>query len=157
MARHFKGTGVVLRFIEFMDVGTTNGWNLAEVLPSADLQRMLHQEFGLEPLEPSALGETAERWRYADGSGEVGLISSVTQAFCSDCTRARLSTDGRLFLCLFAQSGHDLRSLLRSGASDLELESQIAQIWQARTDRYSELRAQMATPIQRPEMSYIGG
>jgi cyclic pyranopterin phosphate synthase len=162
MARHFRGTPIVLRFIEFMDVGATNGWNLAEVLPSADVQRRLHAEFPLEPLEPSAPGETAERWRYADGAGEVGFISSVTQAFCRDCNRARLSTEGKLFLCLFASRGHDLRALLRGGFDDDQISGAIGGVWQQRDDRYSELRsglpaAPAAAGERRIEMHYIGG
>ena len=168
MARHFRGSGVVLRFIEYMDVGATNGWRMDEVLPSAEVIRLLQTEFALVPLQASALGETAERWGYAgsDGQhnaalGEVGAISSVTQAFCGDCNRARLSMDGKLFLCLFAGQGYDLRALLRSGASDADVTAALAAIWQGRTDRYSELRASLppdATRGQRRvEMSYIGG
>jgi GTP 3',8-cyclase len=168
MARHFKGTGFVLRFIEFMDVGATNGWRMDEVLPSAEVVKLLDRELPLVQLEPSAPGETAERWRYADGSGEIGVISSVTQAFCGDCNRARLSTEGQLYLCLFATRGHDLRTLVRGDAargiapvSDEQLASVIGQIWQGRADRYSQLRATLA-PDQgqgerRVEMSYIGG
>ena len=161
MARHFRGTGIVLRFIEYMDVGATNGWRMDEVLPSAEVVQRLHAELPLVPLAASAPGETAERWAYADGGGEIGVISSVTQAFCGDCNRARLSTEGRLYLCLFATQGHDLRSLLRGGASDEALASAIAHIWQGRTDRYSELRSTQApdtgTGARRVEMSYIGG
>ena len=168
MARHFKGTGVVLRFIEFMDVGATNGWRMDEVLPSAQLIQRLRAELPLVPLEPSSPGETAERWGYADASGqhdpalgEVGVISSVTQAFCHDCNRARLSTEGKLYLCLFASQGYDLRSLLRGGASDAAIAAAIAPIWQQRTDRYSELRSTLPADntqgARRVEMSYIGG
>ena len=165
MARHFKGTGVVLRFIEYMDVGATNGWRMNEVLPSADVVRLISQDLPLVQLEPSAPGETAERWGYADGSGEIGVISSVTQAFCGDCNRARITTEGQFYLCLFATQGHDLRSILRGGSSqadaDAQLASAIAHIWQGRSDRYSELRAAMPpdTSVQarRVEMSYIGG
>ncbi len=161
MARHFRGTGVVLRYIEYMDVGATNGWRLDEVLPSAQVVQRLHEIFPLRALEPTAPGETAERWAYEDGAGEVGVISSVTQAFCGSCNRARLSTEGRLYLCLFAEQGHDLRALLRGGASDEELASAIGHIWQGRTDRYSQLRSQLApdsgTGRKRVEMSYIGG
>jgi GTP 3',8-cyclase len=168
MARHFKGSGMVLRFIEFMDVGATNGWRMDEVLPSADVVKLIDRELPLVQLEPSAPGETAERWGYADGSGEIGVISSVTQAFCGDCNRARLSTEGQLYLCLFATRGHDLRTLVRGGsargiapASDQQLASAVGHIWQARADRYSQLRATLA-PDQgagerRVEMSYIGG
>jgi GTP 3',8-cyclase len=161
MARHFKGTGVVLRFIEYMDVGATNGWRMDEVMPSAEVVKRVHSELPLAQLEPSAPGETAERWGYADGSGEIGVISSVTQAFCRDCNRARLSTEGQLYLCLFASQGHDLRPLVRGGATDEQLASAIAAIWQGRDDRYSELRATLppdaTTGGRRVEMSYIGG
>ncbi|MDM7942660.1 MAG: GTP 3',8-cyclase MoaA [Hydrogenophaga sp.] len=161
MARHFKGTGIVLRFIEYMDVGATNGWRMDEVLPSAEVVQRIHAELPLVQLGASAPGETAERWGHADGSGEIGVISSVTQAFCSDCNRARLSTEGQLYLCLFASQGHDLRPLIRGGATDAELGSAIAAIWQGRSDRYSELRASLppdaSTGTRRVEMSYIGG
>ena len=169
MARHFRGTGITLRFIEYMYVGETNGWQMDEVLPSAELIKLLQTEFPLVPLEASALGETAQRWGYADASGridpalgEVGVISSVTQAFCSDCNRARLSTEGQLYLCLFAVQGHDIRSLLRDGASDSDIASAIGLIWQQREDRYSELRGLNQLPATEPgkkrvEMSYIGG
>jgi cyclic pyranopterin phosphate synthase len=168
MARHFKGSGVVLRFIEYMDVGATNGWRMDDVLPSADVISRLQSSYPLMALEASAPGETAQRWGYlgADGrhdraAGEVGVISSVTQAFCRDCNRARLSTEGQLYLCLFANQGHDLRSLLRDGASDADIASAIGHIWSARTDRYSELRSAIqpdeSTGRRRVEMSYIGG
>jgi GTP 3',8-cyclase len=168
MARHFKGTGMVLRFIEYMDVGATNGWRMDEVMPSAEVVTRIQAELPLVQLEPSAPGETAERWGYADGTGEIGVISSVTQAFCGNCNRARLSTEGQVYLCLFASRGHDLRSLIRGdalkgtpSASDEELASAIAQIWQGRSDRYSQLRATLApdqgTGARRVEMSYIGG
>jgi cyclic pyranopterin phosphate synthase len=161
MARHFKGTGVVLRFIEYMDVGATNGWRMDEVLPSDEVRRLIGEELPLLPLQASAPGETAQRWGYADGSGEVGFISSVTQAFCGDCNRARLSTEGKLYLCLFAGNGYDLRALLRGGASDEDLASAIGHIWQGRADRYSELRGTLPADAtagrRRVEMSYIGG
>jgi GTP 3',8-cyclase len=168
MARHFKGTGLVLRFIEFMDVGATNGWRMDEVLPSAEVVKLIDRELPLVPVEHSAPGETAQRWAYADGGGEIGVISSVTQAFCGDCNRARLSTEGQLYLCLFASRGHDLRTLVRgdaargiAAASDEELASAIGHIWQGRADRYSQLRATLApdqgTGERRVEMSYIGG
>ena len=168
MAWHFRGSGVTLRFIEYMDVGATNGWRMDEVLPSAEVVRRIHAELPLVQLEPSAPGETAERWGYAgaDGRydpalGEIGVISSVTQAFCGDCNRARLSTEGKLYLCLFATQGHDLRGLIRGGASDEDLASAIGHIWQQRDDRYSELRASLppdtAVGGRRIEMSYIGG
>ena len=170
MARHFRGTGMTLRFIEYMDVGSTNGWRMDDVLPSADVIRLLQTEFPLVPLEPSAPGETAERWGYANAQGvhdpalgEVGVISSVTQAFCQDCNRARLSTEGKLYLCLFATQGYDLRELLRNGTADTDLSSAIAHIWQGRQDRYSELRGQGLLDTasdgagRKVEMSYIGG
>ncbi|MDW8337200.1 MAG: GTP 3',8-cyclase MoaA, partial [Tepidimonas sp.] len=168
MARHFRGSGIVLRFIEYMDVGSSNGWCLDEVLPSAQVRARLQEAFALVPLPPGAPGETAERWGYAgpDGRhdpalGEVGFISSVTQAFCRDCNRARLSTEGRLYLCLFAERGYDLRALLRAGVSDAELAASLAAIWGSRNDRYSEIRAllppQTRRSARRIEMSYIGG
>jgi cyclic pyranopterin phosphate synthase len=161
MARHFRGTGIVLRFIEYMDVGATNGWRMDQVLPSAQLLQRLESQWPLEALEPAAPGETAQRWRYRDGGGEIGLISSVTQAFCRDCNRARLSTEGKLFMCLFASRGHDLRGLLRSGHSDAEIASALAALWGARDDRYSELRGAQQAPQgsgeRRVEMHYIGG
>ena len=164
MARHFQGTGVVLRFIEYMDVGATNGWRMDDVMPSAQVIEHIHAQMPLVPLQASVPGETAERWAYADGSGEIGVISSVTQAFCGDCNRARLSTEGQLYLCLFANRGHDLRSLLRGGASDADITSAIGHIWQGRSDRFSELRGTLpadTTPgsaaTRRVEMSYIGG
>jgi cyclic pyranopterin phosphate synthase len=168
MARHFKGSGTVLRFIEYMDVGATNGWRMDEVLPSAEVVKLVGAELPLVQLEPSAAGETAERWGYADANGqhdaaagEIGVISSVTQAFCGDCNRARLSTEGQVYLCLFATQGHDLRSLIRGGATDEELASAIGHIWQGRADRYSQLRSSMpadsGSAMRRVEMSYIGG
>ena len=165
MARHFRGTGIVLRFIEYMDVGASNGWRMDEVLASADVIRLLQNELPMLPLEPASSGETAQRWGYADAHGrfdpalgEIGVISSVTQAFCHDCNRARLSTEGKLYLCLFASQGHDLRELLRSGASDETLSSAIGHIWAGRSDRYSELRnTTTGTGTRRVEMSYIGG
>jgi len=168
MARHFKGSGMVLRFIEYMDVGATNGWRMDEVLPSSEVIQRIAAELPLLPLEPSQPGETAARWGYADArgqhdraAGEIGVISSVTQAFCSDCNRARLSTEGQLYLCLFAQQGHDLRRLLRGNATEADLASAIGHIWQGRTDRYSELRSALAPDTaslaRRVEMSYIGG
>ncbi len=164
LARHVRdhcGPGVVLRFIEYMDVGATNGWRMDEVLPSAQVRERLHAVHPLLRLDASAPGETAERWRYADGGGEVGFISSVTQAFCGDCNRARLSTEGKLFLCLFASRGHDLRALLRGDYSDAQISAAIGQIWGEREDRYSELRGQGGAVPQdgtrRVEMHYIGG
>lgn len=157
MARHFRGSGHIVRFIEFMDVGSSNGWDLAAVMPSREIVERISAVFPLEAADPNYTGEVAERWRYADGSGEIGVISSVTQAFCSTCTRIRLSTEGKLFTCLFAQSGHDLRALLRGGASDAELDNAIAHVWMARTDRYSEIRTANTAKQRKIEMSYIGG
>ena len=168
MARHFRGTGIVLRFIEYMDVGATNGWRMNEVMPSADVVRLIHGQMPLVQLEPSAPGETAERWGYAGSggghdaaAGEIGVISSVTQAFCHECNRARLSTEGKLYLCLFASQGYDLRALLRGGAPDADMASAIGDIWAGRSDRYSELRSAAAPDTgagtRRVEMSYIGG
>ena len=165
MARHFRGSASVLRFIEYMDVGSTNGWRMDEVLPSADVVRAIHAEFPLVALAPAAPGETAERWGYAgaDGQhdptlGEIGVISSVTKAFCGDCNRARLSTEGNLYLCLFAAQGHDLRAVLRAGADDATVSAAIGAVWGARDDHYSELRGSLsATSRPHVEMSYIGG
>ena len=165
MARNFRGSGVALRFIEYMDVGESNGWRMSQVLPSSEVLARLQAVFPLQPLEAAQPGETAQRWRHADGQGEIGLISSVTQAFCGDCNRARLSTEGKLFLCLFAHQGHDLRALLRGGADDAELAGRIAAIWAQRQDRYSETRAVRdlspgagaGLPPPRVEMHYIGG
>ncbi len=176
MARHFRGTGMVLRFIEYMDVGATNGWRMDDVLPSAEVIKLIQSEMPLVQLEPSQPGETAQRWGYADSQGkhdpslgEIGVISSVTQAFCSDCNRARLSTEGKLYLCLFASQGYDLRPLLRESISsdssnDATLTTALAHIWQGRSDRYSELRSSMPADTtsatdspKRVEMSYIGG
>ena len=161
MARRFKGTPIILRFIEYMDVGATNGWRMDEVLPSEEVIERIQAVYPLEVIDPNYTGETAERWRYRDGGGEIGVISSVTQAFCHDCNRARLSTEGKLFLCLFATHGHDLRALLRGDFSDAQIAAAIAHIWQGRDDRYSELRGAMqADPVpgeKRVEMHYIGG
>ena len=158
MAKHFKGTGVILRFIEFMDVGASNGWDMTEVLPSAAVIEKISSVYPLTNIDPNYPGEVAERWRYLDGSGEVGVISSVTQAFCKDCSRARLSTEGKMYLCLFATEGHDLKALLREGKSDLEISNAIANVWAHRTDRYSELRGSPELAGKtKVEMSYIGG
>jgi cyclic pyranopterin phosphate synthase len=157
MARRWRGTGHIIRFIEYMDVGSTNGWRMDDVVPSAEVVRRISELWPLEPVDPNYAGEVAERWRYLDGAGEIGVISSVTQAFCSDCTRMRLSTEGSLFTCLFAQSGHDLKSLIRSGASDADLRNEIAAVWQRRTDRYSEIRTEETARQRKVEMSYIGG
>ncbi|GIZ51045.1 GTP 3',8-cyclase MoaA [Noviherbaspirillum aridicola] len=160
MARHFKGSPFILRFIEYMDVGASNGWKLDEVVPSSEVVRRISEEMPLVPLDPNYSGETAERWRYVDGGGEVGVISSVTQAFCRDCSRMRLSTEGKLYTCLFAAGGHDLKALMRQGRSDAEISTAVAHIWRKRTDRYSELRSQATeglTGVPKVEMSYIGG
>jgi len=160
LARHFRGSGHILRFIEFMDVGSSNGWRMDEVLPSAEVVARITAEFPLEPIDANYDGEVAGRWRYRDGAGEIGVISSVTQAFCATCTRIRLSTEGQLYTCLFARSGHDLRALLRQGAADEQLQRVIAAVWRGRDDRYSEIRtAATALPGGRDkiEMSYIGG
>lgn len=161
MARHFKGSPFILRFIEYMDVGASNGWNMEEVVPSAEVVRRIGLELPLAPVAANYSGETAARWRYLDGGGEVGLISSVTQAFCHDCTRLRLSTEGKLYTCLFATRGHDLRALLRGGRLDAEISGAIAQLWRGRADRYSETRsvdtAGLARGGRKVEMSYIGG
>ncbi len=157
MARHFHGSGVILRFIEFMDVGTTNGWRLDDVLPAAEIVRLIGRELPLEPIEANYPGEVARRYRYKDGGGEIGLISSVTQPFCASCTRARLSSEGRLYTCLFAAGGFDLRAMLRTGKSDEELSEAIRTVWTARTDRYSELRTAATAALPKVEMSHIGG
>ena len=157
LARRFRGTGHTLRFIEYMDVGHTNGWRLDDVVPAAEIVAMLDAEFGVEPVEPSYRGEVARRYRYRDGAGEIGVISSVTQPFCGDCTRARLSAEGRIFTCLFALKGHDLRALIRGGASDDELHAAIESVWIQRKDRYSELRSAATADLPKVEMSYIGG
>ena len=157
ICRHFRGTGHIPRFIEYMDVGTSNGWCMDQVVSSADVLRLISAEFPLQPLEAHSPGEVAQRWRYEDGAGEVGVISSVTRAFCASCTRLRLSTEGRLYTCLFAHEGFDLRQLLRSGADDAALAAQLGQVWGTRSDRYSALRAEGVFPLKRIEMSYIGG
>jgi cyclic pyranopterin phosphate synthase len=157
LARHFRATPHTLRFIEYMDVGHTNGWRLDDVVPAAEIVEMINEEFPLEPVDPSYRGEVARRWRYADGAGEVGVIASVTQPFCGDCTRARISADGQLYTCLFAVRGHDLRGLVRSGASTEALVEQIADLWTHRNDRYSELRTAKTAALPKIEMSYIGG
>jgi GTP 3',8-cyclase len=157
MARYFRETGHVLRFVEYMDVGHTNGWRLDDVVPAAELVAAIDAELPLEPVEPAYRGEVARRWRYRDGGGEIGLIASVTQPFCGDCTRARVSADGKLYTCLFALRGHDLRAVLRSGASDDELSRVIGGVWRAREDRYSEVRTAATADVPKVEMSYIGG
>jgi cyclic pyranopterin phosphate synthase len=157
MARYFKGSGHILRFIEYMDVGHSNGWRMDDVVSSAEVIAMIRRELPLVPMDPNYNGEVAERWRYRDGSGEIGVISSVTRAFCSDCTRARLATDGRLYTCLFATTGYDLRALLRGGHSDAEIGNYLAAIWVQRADRYSEIRSENTIALPKIEMSYIGG
>ncbi len=159
MARHFKQTPFVLRFIEYMDVGSSNGWQMTHVVPSAQIIAMLSDAPGLQlqPIAQHYSAETAQRWRYADGSNEIGVISSVTGAFCHDCTRLRLSTDGRLYTCLFASAGHDIRDLVRLQADDLQLAATCASIWRQRGDRYSELRSEQSPVPAKVEMSYIGG
>jgi cyclic pyranopterin phosphate synthase len=158
LARRFRGTGCVPRFIEFMDVGSTNGWRMSEVVPGGEIVERIAAEMPLEPVEPNYPGEVASRYRYRDGSGEIGVITSVTRPFCGACTRARLSAEGRLFTCLFATRGTDLKTPLRAGASDDELADLIAGVWRDREDRYSELRTEAtAAPRPKVEMSYIGG
>jgi cyclic pyranopterin phosphate synthase len=158
MAERFRGTGVVLRFIEYMDVGATNGWRLDDVVPSSEIVSAINECWALEPVDPAYVGEVASRYRYRDGAGEIGFISSVTQPFCHDCTRARLSAEGKLYTCLFASRGHDLRALVRSEISAAELDEKLRTLWRVRDDRYSELRSQ-STPLDPPkvEMSHIGG
>jgi cyclic pyranopterin phosphate synthase len=157
LAERFRGTGHVLRFIEYMDVGHTNGWRLDDVVSSEEIVRTIDAAWPLEPLEPARPDETARRWRYRDGAGEIGVIASVTQPFCGGCSRARLSAEGRLHTCLFATKGHDLRGPLRLGASDEELAGLLRGIWGGRTDRYSELRSAATADLPRVEMSYLGG
>jgi len=157
MARHFHGTGCTLRFIEYMDVGSTNGWRLDDVVPAREVVECIHAEIPLEPMEPAYRGEVARRYRYVDGGGEIGLITSVTQPFCGDCTRARISADGQIYTCLFGTQGYDLRSLLRSGNSDDAIADQIRAIWTARADRYSEIRSEAGQKLLKVEMSRIGG
>ncbi len=157
LAQHFRGSGHILRFIEYMDVGSSNGWKLDEVVPSTEVLGIVGAEFPLAPIDANYPGEVAQRWRYQDGAGEIGVISSVTRAFCDSCTRIRLSTEGKLYTCLFASEGHDLRELLRSGADDAALDAAIARIWQARTDRYSQVRMAATPALKKIEMSYIGG
>lgn len=157
MAQHFKGTGVTVRFIEFMDVGATNGWRMTDVMPSRDVVAAIHASSPLLAVDPQYEGEVAERWRYVDGTGEIGVISSVTQAFCSTCSRARLSTDGKIYTCLFADHGVDFRALLRDGSTDDDIAALLAGLWQVRTDRYSEIRTAETAKSRKVEMSYIGG
>ena len=159
MAAYFRGTGDTLRFIEYMDVGATNGWRMDDVVPAAEIAATVNTAFPVEPAEARYRGEVAKRYRYLDGKGELGLISSVTQPFCGDCTRSRISAEGKLYTCLFAVRGHDLRALIRGGATDEELAERLAAIWRVRRDRYSELRSEATLIDEAPrvEMSYIGG
>jgi cyclic pyranopterin phosphate synthase len=157
LARHFRGTGHILRFIEFMDVGNSNGWRMEDVVPAREVLELLQREWPLVAVDPHYFGEVAERWQYADGAGEIGIITSVTQPFCATCTRARLAADGRVYLCLVAGSGVDVRALLRGGASDQEIESVIARVWHGRDDRYSEVRSAATPSLKKVEMSHIGG
>jgi len=157
MARHFRNSGCILRFIEYMDVGHSNAWKMDDVAPTAQLINTIHREFPIEPADPNYKGEVARRWRYQDGAGEIGFISSVTQPFCGDCTRIRMSADGRLYTCLFATEGHDLRRLLRERHSDEYLTNWLRDLWQAREDRYSETRSERTVALEKVEMSYIGG
>jgi cyclic pyranopterin phosphate synthase len=157
MAERWRGSGHIVRFIEYMDVGSTNGWRMDDVVPSAEVVKTIGARHPLEPVDPNYAGEVAERWRYADGAGEIGVISSVTQAFCASCNRLRLSAEGSLYTCLFAEQGHDLKWLLRRGGSDEEIVNEIAAVWRARGDRYSEIRTVETAKARKIEMSYIGG
>jgi len=157
MVRYFRGTGQIVRFIEYMDVGHSNGWRLDDVVSAAEIFATIHAELPIEPIDPNYRGEVARRWRYRDGGGEIGIIASVTQPFCRDCSRARLSADGQLFTCLFATKGHDLRSLLRGGASDDDITDAISGVWQSRGDRYSEIRSEKTVTLPKIEMFYVGG
>ena len=157
MARHFHKKGYILRFIEYMDVGHSNGWRTDDVVSANEIVKIINSELPLEPLDPNYTGEVAERWRYKDGNGEIGVISSVTQPFCSNCNRARLSAEGKLYTCLFAVKGHDLKSLVRSEATDEDISNEIARIWGKRSDRYSELRSENTIDLPKVEMSHIGG
>jgi cyclic pyranopterin phosphate synthase len=157
MAGRFRGSGHIVRFIEYMDVGNTNGWRIDDVVPGREVVEMIAQHWPVEPLQANYFGEVAERWRYTDGAGEIGIITSVTQPFCGSCTRARLTAEGEMFTCLFAASGHDLRRLLRSGASDEEIAEVITTVWRRRDDRYSEIRSEETLRAAKVEMSHIGG
>ena len=157
MARRFRGSGHILRFIEYMDVGHTNGWRMDDVVSAREIVSMISREMPLEPADPNYTGEVAQRWRYRDGGGEIGVVASVTQAFCRDCTRLRLSTEGKLYTCLFATTGHDLRTLLRGNATDEAIRDEVAAIWTKRADRYSEIRTSHTAKLEKIEMSYIGG
>ena len=157
LARHFRDSGHIVRFIEYMDVGHTNGWRMEHVVPAAEIVAAIDDEFPLDPVDPNYTGEVAQRWRYRDNGHEIGVIASVTQAFCRDCTRVRLATDGKLYTCLFADAGYDLRALLREPYSDAQIANAITAIWQRRADRYSEIRTANTPKPSRIEMSYIGG
>ena len=157
IARHFRGSGVIVRFVEYMDVGNTNGWMMKDVVSGAEIRQRIGREFPLVPAGPNYFGEVAQRWRYADGAGEIGVITSVTQPFCGSCTRARLSAEGELYTCLFAGKGYDLRALVRGGASEEDITSAIGGVWRARVDRYSEIRSEATAGLKRVEMSHIGG
>jgi cyclic pyranopterin phosphate synthase len=157
LAQHFRGSGHIVRFIEYMDVGNSNGWQMQDVVSGQQMLQALQREWALEPAQPQYFGEVAERWRYTDGAGEIGVITSVTQPFCGSCTRARLAANGELYLCLFAGKGHDFRALLRSGAGDEEIENAIARVWRGRSDRYSEIRSEATPSLRKVEMSHIGG
>jgi len=157
MAGHFRGSGYILRFIEFMDVGNFNGWRMDDVVSGAEIVDLIHSRWSLESVAPNYAGEVASRYRYLDGQGEIGLITSVTQPFCSDCTRARLSADGHLYTCLFGLKGHDFRTLLRNGSSDQQIATFLQTVWSVRNDRYSEIRSENTIPLKKVEMSHIGG
>ncbi len=157
LARHFRGTGQIVRFIEFMDVGSTNGWRMDDVVTAREIVERIGAEFPLEPAEANYRGEVAQRWRYKDGGGEVGVIASISQPFCGDCTRARLSAEGELYTCLFAAKGNDFRALLRGGATDAELRDAVERVWRVRDDRYSEIRTEETAGLRKVEMSHIGG
>jgi cyclic pyranopterin phosphate synthase len=157
MARHFRNSGHILRFIEFMDVGQTNGWRMDDVVPATDILATVHAAYPLEPMEPNYPGEVARRWRYRDGAGEIGVIASVTSPFCRSCTRARLSADGSLYTCLFAGRGHSLRDVMRGGATDEAIADTVRSLWQGRSDRYSEIRSSETADLPKVEMSFIGG
>ena len=157
MARFFREKGYILRFIEYMDVGHTNGWRMNDVMSAAEIVKLISEKMPLEPQDPNYTGEVAERWRYKDGSGEIGVIASVTQAFCRTCNRARISAEGSFYTCLFAVKGHNLRDLMRGGATDDEISQAIARVWGSRSDRYSELRTENTSSLPKVEMSHIGG
>lgn len=157
LARHFRGTGVIVRFIEFMDVGATNGWQMEHVVPAREVIERIEAVFPVEPVDPNYPGEVAKRWRYRDGAGEIGVITSITQPFCGACTRARLSPEGELYTCLFGTRGHDLRAFLRNGATDKEISDFLGTVWRARDDRYSEIRSSETVGLKKVEMSHIGG